>query len=195
MERIHDIDKLLQTGIDMMVASGYHHTSINAVIKAAELPKGSFYYLYKDKKSFALDALRRYIDQFATEFAKLASNDAYTPVQVIRQFFQQNIDAFEKANFSRGCFLGNMSQEMSDIDEEFRVVILGGFNQIRASLSGQLKMAQEIGEVGSGVNTDTLADLMLSSYHGALLRMKASKTREPLDNFMNEFFFLLNRNE
>ena len=194
MDRIHDVNKLLQTGIDMMVASGYHNTSINAVIKKAQLPKGSFYYLYKDKKSFALDVLRFYNDQTASNFARVASDESYSPMEAIRQYFKQGIDALEKADFSNGCFLGNMSQEMSDIDEEFRAVIQQGFEQLRHSISAQLKKAQEIGELSAGINTNVYADLIINVYHGSLLRMKASKSKKPLDIFMNEFFSLVSCN-
>ena len=194
MERIHDVNKLLQTGIGMMMTNGYHNTSINAVIKEAKLPKGSFYYLYKDKKSFALDALRNYNDGLIGRFDELASNDAYTPMEAIKLFFQRGIDALKASNYSNGCFLGNMGQEMSNIDEDFRAVILQGFERLREGLSAHLKKAQEAGELNLDADTDVYAELIIHAYHGALLRMKTSKSKKPLDIFMHHFFSLVTCN-
>ena len=194
MERIHDVDKLLQTGIEMMAANGYHNTSINAVIKKAQLPKGSFYYLYKDKKSFALDALRNYNDGLVSTFLRFASDETYTPLESIKRYFQRGIDSLAKARYYNGCFLGNMSQELSDIDEDFRGVIQQGFERLSNAISAQLKNAQAAGELNPGLDTDVYGDLIINAYHGALLRMKASKSKKPLDIFMNEFFSLVTCN-
>ena len=194
MERIHDVNKLLQTGIDMMMTSGYHNTSINAIIKKAKLPKGSFYYLYKDKKAFALDALRNYNDGLISQFTKITSSDSYTPLEAIQEYFRRSINGLKATNYANGCFLGNMGQEMSNIDEDFRAVILQGFDRLRDGMSAHLKKAQEVGELNPDVNTDVYAELIIHAYHGALLRMKTSRSKKPLDIFMDNFFSLVTCN-
>ena len=141
MDRIHDIDSLLKTGIDLMVASGYHNTSINEVIRVAGLPKGSFYYLYKDKKAFALEAISRYAQDLGNGMDRVFSNADLTPLEAIRRYYLGSIQSLHEAGFSHGCFLGNMGQEMSDVDEDFRRVIELGFALIHEKLSVQLVKA------------------------------------------------------
>lgn len=186
MDRIHNVDQLLQTGIDMMVASGYHNTSINAVIRQAGLPKGSFYYLYKDKKAFALAALQRYTDDTVANMERIFAD--LPPVAGIRQYFANSINKFQQTNYSNGCFLGNMSLELSAVDEEFRAVIQQSLSRMADTIRKQLDLAVEAGTLKNSANTAVLADLIINTWHGTLLRMKATRSRQPLDIFINDFF-------
>ncbi len=188
MDRIHSVDKLLQTGIAMMVADGYHNTSINKVIQQAGLPKGSFYYLYKDKKAFAIAAIQQYADDTLATMARIFENPALTPIAGVRQYFANSIDTFAKTNYCQGCFLGNMSLELSDVDEDFRTVIQHSLSRLSASIQQQLDLAIADGSLKKSANTAVLADLMINTWHGTLLRMKATRSRQPLEIFINDFF-------
>lgn len=191
MDRIHDIDKLLQTGIEMMVASGYHNTSINEVIRKAGLPKGSFYYLYKDKKAFALAAIRSYGDVLAEAMDRIFADPSFGPMEAVKQYYLQSIASLESTSYSRGCFIGNMGQEMSDVDEDFRELVQKIFARLNEKLSKQLNKAQHAGELSKSANTDVLAEIVENTWHGSLIHMKASKSSKPLDVFINDFFTLL----
>lgn len=194
MDRIHDVDNLLQTGINLMVASGYHNTSINDIIREAGLPKGSFYYLYKDKKAFALDAVRRYVDELVNDMAGVFSRESSTPLQAIKEFYLESIQSMDAVGFAHGCFLGNVGQEMSDVDPDFRKVVKEGFDRVHDQLSVQLSKAKEAGELAPNADVDVIADLFINTWHGSLLRMKASKSRKPLEIFINEFFSFVSCN-
>jgi len=194
MDRIHDVDNLLQTGIDLMAANGYHNTSINEVIRKAGLPKGSFYYLYKDKKAFALDAIKSYAEGLGENMDRVFSNNALSSVEAIKQYYMDSIQTLNNVGYAQGCFLGNMGQEMSDVDDEFRSVIEHGFALIHAKLNTQLIKAQQAGELAASSDTDVIADLLINTWHGSLIRMKTTRSQKPLDIFVNEFFLLLGCN-
>lgn len=188
MQRKHDIESLLQTGIDMMVAEGYHHTSINEVIKKAGMPKGSFYYLYKDKKAFALDVLTHYNAELGKSMDRFFSDEKYTPIEAIKAYFRNSINGLKEANYSWGCLLGNMAQELSDIDEDFRKIIDKTLDTVQKKLATQLKKAQEAGEINPNLDLDAMAEIIIFTWHGSLIRMKASRDKKPLDIFLNDFF-------
>ena len=188
MDRIHDIQNLLQTGIDLMVASGYHHTSINEVIRQAKLPKGSFYYLYKDKKEFALAAIKNYSDELVASMEHVFADTALSPIEAVKQYYRQSIEALGASRFSQGCLLGNMGQEMSDVDEDFRKLIDQAFQRVHDTLQAQLVKAKQAGELSDRADADVLADLIINMWHGSLIRMKASRSEVPLNRFIEDFF-------
>ena len=194
MDRKHDVDNLLQTGIDLMAANGYHNTSINEVIRKAGLPKGSFYYLYKDKKAFALDAIKNYAEGLGKNMDRAFSNDSLSSVEAIKQYYMDSIQILNNVGYAQGCFLGNMGQEMSDVDDEFRSVIEQGFALIHAKLNAQLIKAQQAGELAASADTGIIADLIINTWHGSLIRMKTTRSQKPLDIFVNEFFSFLGCN-
>lgn len=191
MDRKHDINHLLQTGIRLMSANGYHHTSINEVIKQAGLPKGSFYYLYKDKKAFALDAVKHYVDRLINTMQMHFDQQGQSPLEGLHNYYQQSIRNMEQSNFTEGCFLGNMGQEMADIDEDFRQLISQSFSRIDEALSAQISKAQQAGQIGDTSPALLLAQLASQAWHGALIQMKAHKSSKPLELFMSVFWSLM----
>ncbi len=46
----------------------YNATSVNDIVKAADVPKGSFYFYFKSKEDFVVKALEKY---FARQFATI----------------------------------------------------------------------------------------------------------------------------
>ena len=81
-----------------------------------------------------------------------------------------------------------MAQELSDVDEDFRKIIDKTLDTVQNKLSVQLKKAQAEGEIGRAANTDALAEIIIFTWHGSLIRMKASRDKKPLDIFLNDFF-------
>ena len=195
MDRIHNVDHLLQTGINMMAGSGYHHTSINEVIRQAGMPKGSFYYLYKDKKAFALDAVGHYVKDLLDNMERWFTDEAYGPLEAIKRFYEESIQSLNKVGYAHGCFLGNMGQEMADVDEDFRVVVERGFDQIHERLTAQLMKAEQAGELAEGANPSVIADLIINTWHGSLIRMKTTRSPQSLDVFTHSFFSMISRNK
>jgi len=194
MERKHEIDHLLETGIAMMAANGYHHTSINDVIKAAGMPKGSFYYLYKDKKEFSLDALDHYAKSLSNSMDRHFANESLSPIEGIRTYFKESIKNLKQAEYCWGCLLGNMAQELSDVDEEFRLKIKSALELAKSRVSKQIEKAQQVGEISKSDDPDTIAELIIYTWHGALIRMKSSRDGKPLGIFIDDFFSLIMRN-
>ena len=55
-------DKILVAGARIIHRKGFNHTSIQKVLKAADVPKGSFYFYFKNKQDFGLQVLE-FLDQ------------------------------------------------------------------------------------------------------------------------------------
>ncbi|MCA0315662.1 MAG: TetR family transcriptional regulator C-terminal domain-containing protein [Candidatus Melainabacteria bacterium] len=47
-------DKLIEAGLQLMLAKGYTNTGIQEIVNQAGVPKGSFYHYFDSKESFAL---------------------------------------------------------------------------------------------------------------------------------------------
>jgi len=60
----HDLkaDFLLDKGIELLWSKGYNATSVNDIVKAAEVPKGSFYFYFDSKEDFAVRAIEKYFN-------------------------------------------------------------------------------------------------------------------------------------
>ncbi|MBL4709818.1 MAG: helix-turn-helix transcriptional regulator [Flavobacteriales bacterium] len=57
--------------MEIMWSKGYNATSVNDIVKAAEVPKGSFYFYFKSKEDFAIKALEKYFSMHFTPANKI----------------------------------------------------------------------------------------------------------------------------
>jgi TetR/AcrR family transcriptional repressor of nem operon len=53
-------DHLIDVGLGLMHQNGYNATGLTDILKAADVPKGSFYHHFGSKEDFAAAALERY---------------------------------------------------------------------------------------------------------------------------------------
>ncbi len=53
-------DHLIDVGVGLMHRDGYNATGLTDILKAADVPKGSFYHHFGSKEDFAAAALERY---------------------------------------------------------------------------------------------------------------------------------------
>ena len=52
-------DKIIAAGVEMVAASGFNATGIDAILKAAGVPKGSFYHHFGTKENFGIEVINR----------------------------------------------------------------------------------------------------------------------------------------
>jgi len=164
---------------------GYNGTSVKDIVDAAGVPKGSFYNYFESKESFAVDALEAVSREDYLTNQKLLSVNGKSPLQRLRYFFEQNAFQACDCEFKVGCFFGNLGQEMSDSNEAIRLKVKQVLKRNTQLFADVLEEAKEAGEIKKTTKTDVIAEFIMNAWEGTLLRMKASKSREPLDVFLD----------
>ncbi len=178
-------DHILWAGLELMKSQGYNGTSVKDIVDAASVPKGSFYNYFESKESFAIDALEAvFCQDYDTSRALLFGGDK-TALERLSIYFEKNVDRCCDGEFKVGCFFGNMCQEMADSNETIRVKVRQVLGRNTQLIVDVLEEAKAAGEIGQSVETNILAEFILNAWEGTLMRMKASKTREPLDIFLS----------
>lgn len=176
-------NNILQTGARIIHQSGYNSTGIQEVLKSAGVPKGSFYFYFRNKQDFGLQLIDYYADFFYSRLDYYLDLKQETFLNRLRLFFAEFIQELENNKCQGGCPLGNLSQEMADIDEDFREKLNQIFLQIRGKIEYFLQESSKNKELSPEYDPGELAHFILNSWQGALLQMKVSKTVEPLKNF------------
>ena len=74
---------------------------------------------------------------------------------------------------------------MSDSNEKIREKVKQIFDRNTRMIQGLIDEAKDSGEINPETETVVLAKFIFNAWEGALLRMKAAKSREPLDTFLN----------
>lgn len=186
---------LVRAGLEKMYASGYGSSGLNEILKAAGVPKGSFYHYFSSKEAFGLEVLEAYTRSFDGFFAEHFDNSANPPLTRLRTFFDASIKRLEAGGFQGGCLVGNVAQEMSDQSQSFRQKTEEIFVSWRDRLVPCLEEAQARGDLPRNLAVEPLADFIWNSWEGAMLRMKVTKSVKPLRNFVNYLFGLVLKSE
>jgi len=185
MNKLHSKkEHILWSGLEVMKTQGYNGTSVKDIVDAAGVPKGSFYNYFESKESFAVDALEAVSCEDYLSNRKLLSLSGKSPLQRLQYFFEQSALYACDCEFKVGCFFGNLGQEMSDSNETIRQKVKQILSRNTQLFAEVLEQAKASGELSQSVQTDVTAEFIMNAWEGTLLRMKASKSREPLDAFL-----------
>lgn len=178
---------LIRSGMELLTERGYSATGIDAILKPAGVPKGSFYYYFRSKDEFVAQVIDAYADFFAALLERHLLNDERRPLDRIFDFVDAAAAGMARHSFRRGCLLGNLGQEMSTLPENFRFQIESVFADWESRIAACLRAAQQQGELSLTADPDALAYLFWIGWEGAVLRAKLEQTDRPLKLFAREF--------
>jgi len=197
MKRIHNKDDIIQAGLDTVLSRGFNATGVEAILKQANVPKGSFYNFFSSKEEFGLAIIDKYVAERGELFYPIFSDESLPPLERVKRSFETLIATFEGNGCTKGCLIGNLGLEMADQYENFRQRLEQSLQNWTRGLSNLLLQAQKENAIPADMNTEMLADNLISSFQGALLRSKVKKSPEPLRNFIHLYFdiFLAQREE
>ncbi len=180
--------KLIEIGAQIIHQKGYHHTGIQEILKAAGIPKGSFYFYFESKEDFGLQLIDYFNNRYLATVRPIVSDTSLSPVQRLEKVFDWFINFFTARQFTCGCPIGNLSQEMGDLSPAFRSKLNESFEVMVRVIGGLLQEGQEAGEVPPDLDLEEAANFIVSGWHGALIRMKVVKCTEPLENHKRFIF-------
>ncbi|MFT3811982.1 MAG: TetR family transcriptional regulator C-terminal domain-containing protein [Acidovorax sp.] len=181
-------ENLLRVGMKMLHDGGYTATGIKDIVDAAQVPKGSFYNYFENKEAFGKEAIDLYFDSALPKLRELLCDESKPPLERLRNYFEARVRGFQAAGYARGCLLGNFSLEVADHSPLIRDRLAAHFQTWSGLLEGCIEQAQRTGALRNPMSAALLAQFLLNSWEGALLRMRAEKSDAPLNQFIEVVF-------
>lgn len=179
---------ILQNGAKIIHSKGFGNTGIKDILDASGVPKGSFYFYFKSKEDFGQALVDYYYALISSIFEKHLHDRTLPPIERFKGLIDNYCRIYKGLQFTSGCPIGNLSQEMSDLSEPIRSKLQEAYSQMRTSIRDCLIEAKELGQIDSKWNIEELAAFVLNSWEGALMDMKLSKSIQPLITFKNIIF-------
>ncbi len=179
---------LIRAGRTIIVEKGYNHAGIQEILQAVGVPKGSFYHFFSNKEEFGL-AIIDYDSQMHDRIVEQYLKDAsLSPLNRLKRYFVFKVEEFETLQYREGCLFGNLSQEMADQNERFRLKLQEATDRWRDQFAECIQAAQSMGEISTEYEAKMLSEFCLNSWEGALLKMKVSKSDAPLKTYLQFMF-------
>ncbi|QRX80839.1 TetR/AcrR family transcriptional regulator [Glaciimonas sp. PAMC28666] len=179
--------ELIRIGVAIFTEKGFHNTPLDEVVKAAGVPKGSFYYYFENKETYTLAVIDSYADYFAGKLDRILLDPSLPPLERIKAFTADASGGMKRFDYKRGCLIGNLGQELAALDDKFRIALLNVLTNWRERIQACLDEAKVTGDLRADVNTEALARYFWIAWEGAVLCSKLEKSRVPLDDASNAF--------
>lgn len=181
-------EDILQIGYDTFRKKGYHNVGINEILKNANIPKGSFYNFFKSKEDFALQTIEYYSGITRNLIIKHLSDKSKSPYNRIKHFYSFMINLNENDNFSSGCLLNNMANELGTLSEPLSNATDKNFLSWIYLIADCIKEAQLLGEVRDDYTSFELAEYLHAGLNGTFSRMKVTNSRTYMDKWLQMSF-------
>ncbi|MBC9796590.1 TetR/AcrR family transcriptional regulator [Sinomicrobium weinanense] len=179
---------LLDKGLELLWSRGYNGTSVNDIVKIADVPKGSFYFYFDSKEDFAVKALNRYYTLKREATAEMLENELVSPAQRLYDYYDRRVTIMkEQLKCTLGCMACNIGNEMAEHSEKIRLTVVNHEKTIRRQIIDVVVAAQINEEIDHTIDPGKIVAFIEDAFKGMLTSMKATQSAEPLDNFL---FFL-----
>ncbi|GLS23980.1 transcriptional regulator [Labrys miyagiensis] len=176
-------DSIIDAGIRVMFRKGYVGAGVRDIAAEASAPLGSYTNHFRSKEGFASLVLARYFENLKVAVGEALDDTSLTPRQRLRRYLDIITARLEQDHFTRGCLIGDFSLEAAPQSEMLRSQLIEIFAEWRAPFAACIGEAQAAGEIARTFSPEDLAEFLLASWEGAILRMKVDRTAEPLERF------------
>ncbi|MGW7532388.1 TetR/AcrR family transcriptional regulator [Amycolatopsis sp. NPDC054798] len=148
--------------------NGYAGTSLEDLLAASGLGKGSLYGAFGDKKCLFLRVLRMY-DEANEHMLRSQLEQAERGIEVIRGFVTGPVRDPSGEQARRGCLLANAAMELSVNAAEVAAEARRSYASTTAVLAGAIRRAQREGDVAPRLDPDATARAVLAGQLGLIV--------------------------
>ncbi len=177
--------------MELIRTKSFSAVGINDILKASDVPRGSFYHYFDSKEVFGLEVAQYYHDQQMAALRGLLRDDKILPLDRLKAFFRKSRREFESRKFKDGCLMCNLSTELADTNTAFRKLLKGHWREVSAEIAGCIGVIDQTGSGFSHLTSEEAADWLLNAWSGALSRMKAERNDAALRLFEKSVFLTL----
>jgi TetR/AcrR family transcriptional regulator, transcriptional repressor for nem operon len=188
-------DVLIRSGLETLTEQGFAATGLDALLRRATVPKGSFYHYFESKADFGREVMKAYDAFFCRKLDRALTNEKLPPSDRIRAFVEDAKAGMAKYGYTRGCLVGNFSQEVEVLPIDYRAALNDIMKGWQGKIARCLDIAKRDGEIAVSADCDALAEFFWIGWEGAVMRARLVKNGAPLDTFIAGFVAGLPRPE
>lgn len=170
-------EDILRAGVSVLHKHGYAASSVDSIVAAAGVPKGSFFGHFRSKEEFTKEALDAYFAAWEEYSSKvLAANQMDASKKLITLLeFVSRINSRPKSY--DGCLIGNLSLEMAGRSEPIREQMAALLDRWGAPFERVIADGQKSGCFTDRLPAAKLARFVVNLVQGFALRSKVDRSR------------------
>lgn len=174
----------------MLLERGYNAMGIQDLLAETGTPKGSFYHHFSNKEAFALEVIDCYMEEVYRGLDQTLECRDRAPLDRVRDFLELSAEKY-RTEGNLGCLLGGLGQELSAVNDRFRLKVEQCLNAISERFVACFDEARERGDLPSRADGRILAERLLDCWEGAALRSRLRRDPAPLIDMLDFYFVQL----
>ncbi|MFD1935661.1 MULTISPECIES: TetR/AcrR family transcriptional regulator [Nonomuraea] len=177
--REFDTDAVIDEAVGVFWRKGYAATSVQDLVEATGIGRGSLYAAFGSKEGLYEAALTRYAERSSAEL--IARMESAAPVhEVLRDVLLHLVDATVADPERRGCLITNTVTERLPGDPVAARVAGGALDRNAMALTALLRGARARGELPPDADVTAMADFVMTTIQGLRVQGKAGADRRRL---------------
>jgi len=166
--REFDRDEVLDRAIQVFWTRGYDRTSVQDLVDAMGIQRGSLYAAFGDKQQLFLEALDRYEARFHRKMVDVLSEEptAGHVQERIATIFRDVVLDCACDQGSRGCFITNTAVALADGDEATASRVRANLKRVEDAFAAALVEASSRGELPPRHEPRALARFLTNALQG-----------------------------
>lgn len=161
---------------------GYDGTSVQNLLDAMGINRGSMYNSFGDKQSLFVMAVEHYCTRQRETVSAVLKRDG-SPLENVREWIRSRA-AGSKSGPVRGCLVTNTAVEASPHIAEAADTLTYHLSWLERTLRNALDRAVDSGELSHLTDTRALARFLVSTDQGVMVLGRAGASTETLDDIV-----------
>jgi TetR/AcrR family transcriptional repressor of nem operon len=173
---------ILDTAQRLVGGRGFSAVGLNEIVKAAGVPKGSFYHYFASKEDFGKELLEHYFQGYLCEIEEFLSapgRNARDRLTAYWAFWRNNQ---ERQDPDGKCLAVKLGAEVSDISEEMRLALKVGTSAIIMQIARVLREGKTDGSIAISGSATATAQTLYQLWLGASVMDKISRDGTAFNN-------------
>jgi len=185
-----DPDVAIEKAMQVFWHKGYEATSMEDLLSAMDLNRGSLYDTFGDKHQLFLKVIDRYCHGFVGE--KFSLLDQPGPaLPTLRRFFHGMIEGSLADPQRRGCLIANTVMELSPHEKEIAGTLRQALKMAEDTFFKVLARAKQQGELKIDKDPRTLARFLTTMMQGTIVMIKAGAPADVVKQTAETAFSIL----
>lgn len=160
--------KMLEAAFAEIHRHGFQSASLAQILADTGLTKGALYHHFPDKKALGLAVIEEVVRPLVCGLMVDPLAGTERPLAALQALLKAKAMFDEPQMLALGCPLNNLMQEMSPVDETFRLRLNALFQDWVAAVAAALERGKQSGEVRADVATDETAFFIVSALEGCI---------------------------
>ncbi len=172
--------KILFAAYKEIHLNGFQSASLNNILAHTGVTKGALYHHFPNKTELGYAVIEEVIaDRIFKSFIQPLNAEGGSIDNLIL-LIQQAGDAFSLRDIQLGCPLSGLAQEMSPIDEGFRIRLNNIYELWHQAIVKLIENGLESGEINTSVKPEQVAVMVVATMEGCLSMGMISQRKEQL---------------